>query len=73
MAVNSFIEQNNIRVCLKRLPGCVRAFSMPNNDGYTVVVNDSLCQEARMKALNHELEHIMHNDHFNPTYTEYEE
>lgn len=73
MAPECFIEQNNIRIFMCKLPGSVRAFSMPYHDGYTVVVNDSLSPPAKRKAIKHEIDHIKNNDHFNQSYVEYEE
>jgi len=68
-----YIVQNGITVCVKPLPGSVRAFSMPCGDGYTVIVNDCLSPTEKQKALEHELGHIKNNDHYNREYVEYDD
>ena len=46
------------------LPGYVKGVTVDNPDGsYTVLINEALCDEARRKAINHELKHIQDN-HF---------
>jgi hypothetical protein len=66
-----YIDQNIITVRMRVLPGCVRAFSMPCDDGYTVIINDCLSCGAKKCALEHEIDHIQHGDHHNPDYQEY--
>ncbi|MGI6193215.1 MAG: hypothetical protein ACOYI3_06625 [Christensenellales bacterium] len=45
------------------LPGHIRAFLLPKLDGgYTIVVNLKLNDEARRKAVEHELKHIFSKD-----------
>lgn len=46
------------------LPLTVPAVTIPNDDGtFDIYINASLPDETRIKALNHELEHIR-RDHF---------
>lgn len=65
------LAANGIRVVLKDLPGNERGFSVPNGDGFTIVINNALGPEERLATLDHELNHIRRGDHFNPDYIEY--
>ena len=45
------------------LPGGVKAFTVNNGDDtYSVVINDLLDREGKMKAYQHEIEHIERGD-----------
>lgn|GEM_PF-1928428 len=49
------------------LPGHIRAFVLPREDGgHTIVVNLKLNDEARRKAVEHELRHILARDTDSP-------
>ena len=72
MSDDEIIDLFNIQPILKRLPGNLKAFSVPVRDGYGIVVNDALGPEERLQALLHELDHIRAGDHGNPDYNEYE-
>lgn len=56
----------SVRIKLtENLPGYVRGLTIDNEDGsYTVLINETLCDDARKKAIDHELKHIQ-CDHFN--------
>ena len=65
------LESEGIRVVLKDLPGNDKAFSVPNGDGFTIVINAALGPQEQLQALEHEVAHIHRGDHFNPDYVEY--
>ena len=44
------------------MPGRIRAYVVLKDDHYTVVINESLCPVARMRAYRHEVNHIMNGD-----------
>lgn len=44
------------------LPGQIRGFTSVGADGYSIYINDLLCQSERAKVYRHELEHIRRND-----------
>ena len=44
------------------MPGRIRAYVVLKDDHYTVVINESLCPMARMRAYRHEVNHIMNGD-----------
>lgn len=47
------------------LPGSIRGFSRQNPDGsVTIIINEDLDMQGRIKAFEHEMEHII-NDDFN--------
>lgn len=66
-----YLEANGIRVLLMNLAGNKKGFSVPNGDGFLVVINSNLGPQERLDTLDHELEHIRRGDHFNPDYVEY--
>lgn len=55
-------RDNNIFVYEERMPYTVRAVVVPGKNGYTVYVNDHLSEDAKVKAIQHELEHIQRGD-----------
>lgn len=55
-------RDTNIFIYEERMPYTVRAVVMPGKTGYTVYVNEHLSDEAKEKAINHELEHIRRSD-----------
>lgn len=48
------------------LPSSIRAYSTVDADDncYIIIINESLCEEARREALEHELQHIERDDFF---------
>lgn len=44
------------------MPGRIRSYVVRKDDFYTIVINEALSQEARMKAYRHELDHIEQGD-----------
>ena len=71
MSDGEYIDLNSIRVVLAKLPGNVKAFSVPNMESYTVAVNGDLGPVEQLDAVHHELTHIQHNDHYNADFREY--
>ena len=57
------LNREDIQIVAQPLPGSIRAFSRRMKSGRVcIVVNASLDEEGKKKALNHELEHINRND-----------
>ena len=56
------IREEEITVVLAKMPGRIRAYVVLKDDHYTVVINEALCQVARMRAYRHEVNHIMNGD-----------
>ena len=56
------IREEEITVVLAKMPGRIRAYVVLKDDHYTVVINESLCPMARMRAYRHEVNHIMNGD-----------
>ena len=50
------------RVYIVPLPPRIKSFLVKRNDFYTICVNECLSPEARMKAYEHELWHLEHDD-----------
>lgn len=51
-----------INTFLKPLPGKIKAFVTLHDDVYTIVVNENLNEEARIRAYEHEIRHIERGD-----------
>ena len=71
MTDEEFVDFHDIRPVLKRLPGNLKAFSVPLANSFRVVINDALGPVERQEALSHELDHIRNGDHFDEDYQEY--
>lgn len=56
------IREEEITVVLAKMPARIRAYVVLKDDHYTVVINEALCQVARMRAYRHEVNHIMNGD-----------
>lgn len=54
----------DIIVRMVTLPLKVKAFTIPDNGDYVILINASLNQEQQVIAYEHEINHIM-NDDFN--------
>lgn len=44
------------------MPARIKSFLCLHNDFYTICINETLSPEARMKAYEHELWHLDHDD-----------
>jgi len=44
------------------MPGRIRSYTVRKDGFYTIVVNENLCEEARLKAFKHEMDHINNGD-----------
>lgn len=53
---------DSIKTYITQLPPRIKAFTVRSNDFYSIYINDSLSWETRLKAYNHELEHIKNGD-----------
>lgn len=60
---NWYDEDDNAMIVYMSLPVGVNECVCLNEDGsYTIVINDRICEEKRMKAFHHALFHIHHDD-----------
>lgn len=71
MTHSNYDDVNEVAVVLQELPGNIHAYSQPNGDTYTVILNSALSDDAQRRAYEHELEHIRRGDHHNLEYVEY--
>lgn len=51
-----------INTFLRPLPGSIKAFVTKHDDVYTIVINENLSEEARIRAYWHEIRHIENGD-----------
>ena len=51
-----------IRIYCLPIPGRIRSYVVRKDDFYTIVINEALNRDARMKAYRHELRHIERGD-----------
>ena len=51
-----------IRIYCLPIPGRIHSYVVRKDDFYTIIIDESLSPEARMKAYRHELEHIESGD-----------
>lgn len=51
-----------INTFLRPLPGSIKAFVTKHDDVYTIVINENLSEEARIRAYWHEIRHIKNGD-----------
>ena len=51
-----------IRIYCLPISGRIRSYVVRKDDFYTIVINEALCQEARIEAYHHELDHIERGD-----------
>jgi hypothetical protein len=56
--------EDDIRVFVCPLPMDIRGYTVFKDFRYTIVINENLCQDARMKAYRHERWHIENGDFF---------
>lgn len=45
------------------LPGSIKAFTCKKNDYYTIIINECLDEEQRLKEYQHEMKHINNGDY----------
>lgn len=51
-----------IRIYCLPIPGRIRSYVVRKDDWFTVVINEALSPDARMRAYRHELDHIERGD-----------
>ena len=56
------MDMENVRVVVADLPTSVNAYTICNDDFYTIVINDRISNEQRHKAYLHEMLHINNKD-----------
>ena len=62
------------KALLVDLPTSVRGFCYHDNDGEAfIVLNARLTREQNKKTYDHEQDHILRGDMYEPTYNEYKE
>ena len=60
------LTEDECRVYMVQFPGDIKAAVRLDKDGFpSIYINDALSPAARRRALEHEIRHIEHNDHFN--------
>lgn len=52
----------DIRTITTPMPGSIRSCVVLKDDIYTILINETLSQDARLKAYEHEMEHIKNED-----------
>ena len=58
----SLSKNFQIRIYCLPIPGRIRSYVVRKDGWYTVVVNEALSPDARMRAYRHELDHIERGD-----------
>jgi len=56
--------KTDIRTIVYPLPPAVKAYTARVNGFYTIVINESLSERARIQAFAHEMHHIDNDDFF---------
>ena len=56
------LKNFQINIYCLPIPSKIKSFVVRKDDWYTIIINDSLSPEARMKAYHHELDHIERGD-----------
>ena len=56
------LRSYQIRIYCLPIPGRIQSYVVKKDDFYTIIIDESLSPEARMKAYRHELEHIENGD-----------
>lgn len=60
-----------VTVRLVKLPYKVKGFTRKNqDDSYTVIINESLCQEKQKQTFLHEVSHIDSDDFYSDEYVD---
>ncbi len=60
------IDDSNFHVYLVPFPGDVKALvSLGADDFYSIFVNSNLSYESQIKAVKHEIRHILRDDFYN--------
>jgi len=61
------VREDNYRVYMVKLPGDVRGACRLDADGFaSIYINDNLSPTAKKAAFEHEMRHIVREDHTNP-------
>jgi len=60
---------DRIFIYLVRLPAGINESVEPCADGYTIYIEETLSQEAMIRAYEHAMEHIKNGDCYNDTMT----
>lgn len=53
---------DNIRTYVISMPSRIRSFVVRKDGWYTICINETLCERARLEAYKHEIDHIMRGD-----------
>lgn len=56
------LKSFQIRIYCLPISGRIKSYVVRKDDWYTIIINDSLSPEARIRAYHHELEHIERGD-----------
>ena len=60
--LQSLSRSFQIRIFCLPIPGRIQSYVVRKDDWYTIIINEALSPEARMRAYHHELDHIEHGD-----------
>lgn len=60
--LSNSLKSFQIRIYCIPISGRIKSYVVKKDDFYTIVVNEALSQEARIRAYHHELDHIEHGD-----------
>lgn len=55
---------DNIYIYIVRLPAGINESVEPCLDGYTIYIEETLSQEAKLRSYNHAMDHIRYGDCF---------
>ena len=58
----SLSKNFQIRIYCLPIPGRIRSYVVRKDGWFTIVLNEALSPDARMKAYHHELDHIERGD-----------
>lgn len=58
----SLLKNFQIKIYCLPISGRIKSFVVKKDDWYTIIINEALSQEARIRAYHHELDHIEHGD-----------
>ena len=53
---------DNIRTYVIPMPPRVRSYVVRKDGWYTICINETLCNKARLRAYKHEIDHILRGD-----------
>lgn len=58
----NLLKNFQIRGFLVQMPGRIKSYVVRKDDWYTIAINESLCERARLEAYKHEVDHIVRGD-----------